>query len=576
MENDLVFHFAVWNNDEQGLQDLLENYTSSVSKSSSGGASAQPNEPNPTSRLEYRDKRGNTPLLLAYRLGRTKLARMLLAAGADPRARARECWEPVQIASLTHNTDLIRTAVIAFLAETDNAFSKRLPKLQAALASLPDFSMRMQWEFSTWVPLLSRLLPSDEYAIWKRGNELRIDTTLLGMTGLKWERGSISMILKDGGKIFVLDNDLKTAADARMAFTNPQDRQIQDWVRKLLTSEQKTTDFWSRDCVMQPVIKQGLLGGMIFNIGSSLGLVDQGVRGRVTEGKDITRAATQPYVENPDQVKADVGVWENCPIFEMRNLCVRDVKHPAFMKELKLSDWWKDEYSRQLNTSDELDTAQALETAKQAEEEIRAKGDRVATDEAPELMLKPLQKLLKAIRLGKVNAENAQSATIEQLEGIKFEDEDDDDNKNGGKLHTAVLETFEDAFGVERTNEKHAPNARVCYHNEGNLETQDKILDLKVAFSKNFPLTVEQFIPVAEMLARTSTHASNIKAFFQNKMPAGAGFPVQFQIPVFPTVTATVTFGFMDAKRTPPKSLFDVPSSYKMGAYVERGFVRQL
>ena len=89
MENDLVFHFAVWNNDEQGLQDLLENYTSSVSKSSSGGASAQPNEPNPTSRLEYRDKRGNTPLLLAYRLGRTKLARMLLAAGADPRARAR-------------------------------------------------------------------------------------------------------------------------------------------------------------------------------------------------------------------------------------------------------------------------------------------------------------------------------------------------------------------------------------------------------------------------------------------------------------------------------------------------------
>ena len=322
---------------------------------------------------------------------------------------------------LTHNTDLIRTSVIAFLAETDKAFSKRLPKLQAALASLPDFSMRMQWEFSTWVPLLSRLLPSDEYAIWKRGNELRIDTTLLGMTGLKWERGSISMILKDGGKIFVLDNDLKTAADARMAFTNPQDRQIQDWVRKLLTSEQKTTDFWSRDCVMQPVIKQGLIGGMIFNIGSSLGLVDQGVRGRVTEGKDITRAATQPYVENPDQVKADVGVWENCPIFEMRNLCVRDVKHPALMKELKLSEWWKDEYSKQLNTSDELDTAQALENAKQAEEEIKARGDKVATDEAPELMLKPLQKLLKAIRLGKVNADNAQSATIEQLEGIKFE-----------------------------------------------------------------------------------------------------------------------------------------------------------
>jgi hypothetical protein len=33
-------------------------------------------------------------------------------------------------------------------------------------------------------------------------------------------------------------------------------------------------------------------------------------------------------------------------------------------------------------------------------------------------------------------------------------------------------------------------------------------MDLRVAFSKNFPLTPEQFLPVAEMMARTSEHAA--------------------------------------------------------------------
>jgi hypothetical protein len=87
---------------------------------------------------------------------------------------------------------------------------------------------------------------------------------------------------------------------------------------------------------------------------------------------------------------------------------------------------------------------------------------------------------------------------------------------------------------------------------------------------------VEQFLPIAEVMARTSRHAANIRTFFSTKMPAGAGFPVRFTIPVFPTVTATVTFDFCDTYRSPQKSLFTIPEDFKMGAYVERGFIRQL
>lgn len=65
-------------------------------------------------------------------------------------------------------------------------------------------------------------------------------------------------------------------------------------------------------------------------------------------------------------------------------------------------------------------------------------------------------------------------------------------------------------------------------------------------------------------------------SFFRTKFPRDAGFPVRFSIPVFPTVTATVTMEQMDTFRSPPKAFFDVPKDYKMGAYIERGFLRQL
>jgi len=45
---------------------------------------------------------------------------------------------------------------------------------------MPDFSLKIKWEFSTWIPLvdLLQLLPSDVYYIHKMGTSVRIDFTL--------------------------------------------------------------------------------------------------------------------------------------------------------------------------------------------------------------------------------------------------------------------------------------------------------------------------------------------------------------------------------------------------------------
>lgn len=50
------------------------------------------------------------------------------------------------------------------------------------------------------VPLVSRLCPSDVYKVFKRGSNVRIDTTLLGFDHTTWQRGNRSYIFKGDGE----------------------------------------------------------------------------------------------------------------------------------------------------------------------------------------------------------------------------------------------------------------------------------------------------------------------------------------------------------------------------------------
>lgn len=86
-----------------------------------------------------------------------------------------------------------------------------------ALQQMGDFYMELKWDFQSWgkstmlqrnrsgflqvfvflsVPLVSRILPSDVCKIHKSGCSIRLDTTLVDFSDMRWERGDISFIFR--------------------------------------------------------------------------------------------------------------------------------------------------------------------------------------------------------------------------------------------------------------------------------------------------------------------------------------------------------------------------------------------
>ncbi|XP_016113932.1 ankyrin repeat domain-containing protein 13C, partial [Sinocyclocheilus grahami] len=81
------------------------------------------------------------------------------------------------------------------------------------MSTLGDFYLELHWDFQSWVPLLSRILPSDACKIYKQGINIRLDTTLIDFTDMKCQRGDLSFIFcgdaAPSESFVVLDNEQK-------------------------------------------------------------------------------------------------------------------------------------------------------------------------------------------------------------------------------------------------------------------------------------------------------------------------------------------------------------------------------
>ncbi|KAK6192849.1 hypothetical protein SNE40_004249 [Patella caerulea] len=160
--------------------------------------------------LEAIDPRGRTPLLLAVTLGHLESVRVLLRNGANANVENSKFWSVLHETVSTGDPELVQLVLQYRDYQRYNKRTASVPELLQKLKETPDFYVEMKWEFTSWVPLISRMCPSDTYRVWKCGSCVRIDTTLLGFDNMNWQRGSRSYIFKgtvNSATVMEIDHD---------------------------------------------------------------------------------------------------------------------------------------------------------------------------------------------------------------------------------------------------------------------------------------------------------------------------------------------------------------------------------
>ncbi|XP_006818094.1 LOW QUALITY PROTEIN: ankyrin repeat domain-containing protein 13D-like [Saccoglossus kowalevskii] len=146
--------------------------------------------------VELVDPRGRTALHLAVALGHLESTRVLLRHKAIVNVENKQGWTVLQEAISTGDPELVQIVLQHRDYQRASARVAGIPELLEKLRAAPDFYVEMKWEFTSWVPLVSRMCPSDVYRVYKSGASVRVDTTLLGFDQMTWQRGSRSYIFK--------------------------------------------------------------------------------------------------------------------------------------------------------------------------------------------------------------------------------------------------------------------------------------------------------------------------------------------------------------------------------------------
>lgn len=168
-------HAAVWENDYRRLEEQI---------------TAAQND------IEAVDPRGRTSLHLAVSLGHLESVRVLLRHGAQVTKENSMNWTVLQEAVSTGDPEMVQLVLQRRDYLKASTALGGVPELLAKIRESPDFYMEMKWEFNSWIPLVSRVCPSDVCRIWKSGACLRVDATLLGFENMTWIRGRRSYIFR--------------------------------------------------------------------------------------------------------------------------------------------------------------------------------------------------------------------------------------------------------------------------------------------------------------------------------------------------------------------------------------------
>ncbi|XP_048582548.1 ankyrin repeat domain-containing protein 13D [Nematostella vectensis] len=200
--SEFPLHWFVWNRDASSLEEEL--------------ALDRNNK-------EKKDPRGRTALHLAVTLGYVDCVKALVHGGCDANAINQEGWNVSQEAISTGDPEIVSHVLQHRDFQRGSQRLAGIPDLLEELKAATDFYVEMKWEFTSWVPFMSRMCPSDTYKIYKSGAAVRVDTTLLGFDQNEWQRGNRTYVFKaddKGGTFLEIDHERRRVWTETLSLRN--------------------------------------------------------------------------------------------------------------------------------------------------------------------------------------------------------------------------------------------------------------------------------------------------------------------------------------------------------------------
>ena len=425
-----ILHRTVYNNNITALIDLLKQ-----------------SEYN----LAEKDLHGNTPLHLSIMLGHHECTKLLLTYNAPVAIKNSVGWNCLAESISYGDREIICMCLKKLKKQSRVKIEEKQPELTNALADIPDFYVEIKWDFHSWIPLISRFLPSDTCKLYKRNSDVRIDSTLLDFHDMRWQRGDLSFIFHGSGnstkrEMYVLDNRKRKYSHISAVET---DKDIEEEVDILMSS-----DIVSANVSTKPITFARQQNGWVY---------------KEDKCEDIGDFNTQVYSVN--------GMVLNSRK-RREHLSKEDVqKNKAALESIsKGSVQW-------LQQQDEL-----------------PRGRRS--------LIPPMKP---------------------ELTWDEYITSPPDAEGKGKHLGRPIT-----------------------------LKQDRKPLKANIWMTEEFPVKVEILLSILEVMAPFK-HFSKLKDFINMKIPPG--FPVKVEVPVLPTISATVTFqSYRESQHE--AGLFEIPSNY--------------
>uniref|UniRef100_A0AAV1TNW2 GOLD domain-containing protein n=1 Tax=Peronospora matthiolae TaxID=2874970 RepID=A0AAV1TNW2_9STRA len=528
--------------------------------------------------LETRDARGNRALHLALKFSHRDAAaivKALLDAGARVRSRDSEGWKAIHHAVVTENEEILRVLARREKEQAPALLQQKIDSICPRLADVPDFYSEMLVDVSTWIPGVSRWLPSDTVKIWKAGQDVRFDVTLVGFENGKWDRGDLSfLLLGSQGKFICLDNQAKTCTNLLGLDTKLSETELDQMVHFLMTTSIVTTDLdasnvtFERKCAWfssEPMLEDigcwkdtrvvdmiGVEASLRFRkpynpshppptiaikhpaACDAVSLLTE-AGSTVDQYTDVVVNPNSKHVVSVEVAKGEELTWK----FTTRK---RDIDFGVRFREQESGEKWEQvvplhrtraHVNEVIGSFTASSAGTAVLTWDNSHSVIRSKRLRFAMNQARE----------KDQGLAESRGWDARSRAKE--EEISFTD-----------WFGVAIESLPDSLRALR------PHRCVLAYAQPSCRKITKSFPATVYMSDQFPLSVSEFLPVIEVLSRTTSAFESVQTFFSAAHTDGL-FPVQFCFPLVPSVSATFRFDRIELQ-APDARKFVVPSSYSM------------